>query len=82
VSAARNPVPVLIKALAALQMVSDVEPSQVLTKAQWLRVVHARNELEGHIDGLQLDVKADAAIARGPQIAQAMSAQLPARCLS
>lgn len=77
-----NAVPVLIKALAALRMVKDLDPSQVLTGAQWLRVVHAHNELESHIDGLQLDVKADVAMARGPQIAQAMGAQLPARGLS
>ena len=76
-SAVHNPVPVLIRALAALQMVSDLEPSQVLTGAQYLRVVHARNELEGHIDGLQLDAKADAAITRGPQIAKAMGVRLP-----
>ena len=81
-SAAHNPVPVLIRALAALQMVSDLAPSQVLTGAQYLRVVHARNELEGHIDGLQLDAKADAAITRGPQIAKAMGVRLPARSMS
>ena len=80
-SAAHNPFPVLIRALAALQMVSDLEPSQVLTSAQWLRVVHARNELEGHIDGLQLDSKADTAITRGPQIAKAMGVRLPARSM-
>jgi len=71
-STPRGPFPMLIKALAALQMVYDLEPGQTLTGAQWLRVAHARNELEGYIDGMQLDVKADQAIARHPQIAEAM----------
>jgi hypothetical protein len=45
--------PAVVKALAALQMVSALEPSQILTGAQWLHVVHARNELEGHVDEAQ-----------------------------
>ncbi|UST52925.1 hypothetical protein NF681_11275 [Comamonadaceae bacterium OTU4NAUVB1] len=81
ITAKHTPFPVLTKALAALRMVKDLEPSQSLTSAQWLRVVHAHNELEGHIDGFQLDAKADAAITRGPQIAQAMGVQLPARSM-
>lgn len=76
-STALNPVPVLIKALAALEMVKELDPSQQLTGAQWLRVAHAYNELECHIDSLQLEVKAYTAIVRGPQIAKAMEACMP-----
>lgn len=81
VSGACTPLPVLMKVLAALRMVKDMPIDAKLSPAQFIFVAQAHNELEGHIDGLQLDAKADAAITRGPQIAKAMGVRLPARSM-
>lgn len=71
------PTPLLIKLQGVLAEVLRLPHGRQIGNGLWLRVNDVRAELHVHIEPTALDVKANAAIERGPQIAAAMHARLP-----
>ena len=71
------PSALLLKLNSVLVEIKRLPHGRPIGNGLWLRVNDAHAELHVHIEPTALDVKANAAIERGPQIAAAMHARLP-----